>query len=352
MIHASSVLLLGLALAVPLPALPSGGGGIASRHPGDVGIASDPDVLFHDDFETATDADSLRAKWDAAVHHDAHIRIATEPANVNRGSRAVEFKVPQQSSELANSISRSIQPERDVLHLRYYSKFEAGFDQTGSSHNGASISAHYFVNGNATPGVPANGTNKFLAAFECWRADTTTEKPGELNIYIYHPEQATNYGDHFFPSGKVLPFSYSRSGAATFGPEFVGRPDIIPVLDRWYCHEVMVKANTPGLRDGRIACWLDGVLIADFPNLRLRDIDTLKIDRAGIGLHIGSNTIRENRKYYDDVVIATSYIGPIAEGTEEEEGTGKSGGGGCSGGGGTSPLGLLAAMALMFRRVR
>ena len=52
----------------------------------------------------------------------------------------------------------------------------------------------------------------------------------------------------------------------------------------------MVKANTVGKRDGRIACWLDGELVADFPNLRLRDVDTLKIDRFAISLHIGSNT--------------------------------------------------------------
>jgi hypothetical protein len=58
----------------------------------------------------------------------------------------------------------------------------------------------------------------------------------------------------------------------------------------------MVKANTPGGRDGRIACWLDGKIIADFPNLRLRDIDTLKIDRFGISLHIGSNPVCETYK--------------------------------------------------------
>src|SRR5262249_34413412 len=161
----------------------------------------------------------------------------------------------------------------------------------------------------ATPGVPANGTNKFLASFEDFRFQSSTVSPGDLNIYIYWPEQYSNYGDHFFPSGTVLPNSYIRSGAATFGSTFVARPGIIPELDRWYCFEFMVKANTVGQRDGRIACWLDGVLIADFPNLRLRDIDTLKIDRVSLDLHIGSNTIRANKKWYDDAVVATSYIG-------------------------------------------
>jgi hypothetical protein len=84
----------------------------------------------------------------------------------------------------------------------------------------------------------------------------------------------------------------------------------VPELDRWYCFEYMLKANTPGQRDGRVACWVDGKLIADFPNLRFRDIDTLKIDRFGVGLFIAKNSLRENKKWYDDVVAATSYIGP------------------------------------------
>jgi hypothetical protein len=74
----------------------------------------------------------------------------------------------------------------------------------------------------------------------------------------------------------------------------------------------MLKANTPGQLDGRIAGWLDGKLVADFPNLRLRDVASLKIDRFGISFHIYSNPNGEARKWYDNVVAATSYIGPIA----------------------------------------
>jgi hypothetical protein len=73
----------------------------------------------------------------------------------------------------------------------------------------------------------------------------------------------------------------------------------------------MVQANTPGERDGRVTVWVDGVLAADFMNLRFRDIDKLKIDRFGLQFHIGSNPNGETKKWYDNVVAATSYIGPI-----------------------------------------
>ena len=74
-----------------------------------------------------------------------------------------------------------------------------------------------------------------------------------------------------------------------------------------------MKANTPDKRDGRIACWVDGKLIADFPNFRLRDVESLKIDVFGIALFMRPNNVRENKKWFDDVVAATSYIGPIVE---------------------------------------
>jgi hypothetical protein len=71
-------------------------------------------------------------------------------------------------------------------------------------------------------------------------------------------------------------------------------------------------ANTPDQRDGRIAFWLDGKLAADFQNLRLRDVASLKIDRFGLSFHIGSNPNGEQKKWYDDAVAAKSYVGPMA----------------------------------------
>ena len=194
------------------------------------------------------------------------------------------------------------------MFLRYYAKFQPPYDVVGSSHNGSSISAHYEVGNQSTPGVPADGTNKFLANLEDWRGDTGTASPGDLNVYIYHPLQRSQWGDHFFPTGLVMP---DTSKPFDFGPDFVSRPDIIPALDRWYGYELMVKANTPGHNDGRIAAWIDGKLTMDFPNLRLRDVASLTIDRFALCFHIGSNPNGESKKWYDNVVAAKSYIGPM-----------------------------------------
>jgi hypothetical protein len=307
--------LLGLVLiAVPVAApLPDGNSGIAARYPSDAGIASDPAVILADDFESYSGTAGLTSKWSEA-YHTANIRIATEAGNVFRGGKSLEFTVPQTTSEVSNTVAKVVSPERDALFLRYYARFDGGFNVLGSSHNGSTISAHY-----CCPGVRADGSNKFLVSYEAWRGDTATANPGQLNAYVYHPDQRDIWGDHFFPTGTVLPFS---STPFNFGPEFVSRPDITPVLGRWYSYEMMVKANTPGQRDGRIAFWLDGQLIADFPNLRLRESTALTIDRFTLDLHVHGNSLAVARKWYDNVVAATSYIGPMVSGLPPRAPTG------------------------------
>ena len=76
----------------------------------------------------------------------------------------------------------------------------------------------------------ADGFNKFLVSYEAWRDSAASANPGRLNAYIYHPDQRDIWGDHFFPTGTVLPFS---STPFNFGPEFVPRPDVTPSLGRW-----------------------------------------------------------------------------------------------------------------------
>jgi hypothetical protein len=286
--------------------LPEGNNGIAANYPGDAGIGADPKVVFADDFESYASAAGLLNHWSEAYHE---VRIATEPGNVFSGQKSVELTIPITSSEFSNTIAKELSAEQDVLFMRYYSKFDPTFDVLGSSHNGGIINAHFYVNGQSTAGVPANGYNKFLVSYENWRDDAATANPGRLNVYVYHPEQRSQWGDHWFPTGLVLPFGGDPT--LSFGADFVSRPDVIPELGRWYCYEVMVKANTPGIRDGRVAFWLDGKLIADFRNLRLRDIDTLKMSRFSLEFHARANTASVAHKWYDNVVVATSYIGPL-----------------------------------------
>jgi hypothetical protein len=314
------------ATTAALTPLPQGDSGIASKYPGDAGIEKDAAVIFHEDFETCSKPADLNRTWNGGVFGEHSLRITEEPANVHGGKKALEIAMPQQTTPQSSGMQKVFKDEYDVVFLRFYSKFEKGFDYplNTSCHNGADISAHYYTHG-ATPGQRADGHNKFLVAFEDevgYRDKAPL--PGPLNFYVYHPEQREPYGDHFFPSGRVMPFSPQLGNKGNFGKDFVVRPEVVPELDRWYCFEYMVKANTPGQRDGRIACWLDGKLLADLPNLRFRDVATLKIERIGIGIYMANNALRVNKKWYDDVVAATSYIGPLV--TAKKAQTGPAGG--------------------------
>ena len=110
--------------------LPEGNSGIAARYPGDVGIGSDPAVIFADDFESYASAASLSSRWNEA-YHPANMRIASETGSFFAGSRALELTVPKQSGEVSNNAIKYVSPERDVLFLRYYAKFDAALQRTG-----------------------------------------------------------------------------------------------------------------------------------------------------------------------------------------------------------------------------
>ncbi len=293
--------------AAPLQeALPQGNTGIASRFPNDVNIGSDPNVIFADDFESYTSPSNLTTRWNEAYHLQ-YQNIETAAANVFAGSKSLGMTVPILNGEVSNTAIKYVNPTLDVLFVRYHAKYDSGFNVRGSSHNGNCISSKY-----SGPGIPANGTNKWLVSFEAGRWETSEPNPGKLNVYVYHPEQRDIWGDHFYPNGEVSP---NTSLPYNFGPNFVSRPNVTPTLGVWHSYELMVKANTPGQRDGRIAMWYDGQLIADFMNLRLRDTTDLKIDKFSIDLHVNGQTSSVTKKWYDNVVAARSYIGPMYTGS-------------------------------------
>jgi hypothetical protein len=42
-------------------------------------------------------------------------------------------------------------------------------------------------------------------------------------------------------------------------------------------------------------------------------VESLKINFLSIGFYVNPNKLRENKMWYDDLVAATSYIGPMVE---------------------------------------
>ena len=289
--------------------------GIAARYPGDKNIANDPAVIFADDFESYTSPSQLTSKWSSA-YQPSNLRIATEQGNYYAGSKALEMTLPVSTSEVANALRKTLLPEQDTVYLRVYTKFAANYNVVGSNHNGLDLRGKY-----PGPGIkpPTDGTGFFL--FTINNNIQGAGRPGEVvpgysQLYCYWPFQRDVFGDHWFSDGYVVPYDNTIGNKGlwlaypTQYPDFRVIANWQPQLNKWYCYELMVKLNTPGQNDGEVKHWIDGNVVGDFPNLFIRSISTLKVDMATIALH-ALHSEQVNKKYYDNVVVATQYIGPM-----------------------------------------
>ena len=90
----------------------------------------------------------------------------------------------------------------------------------------------------------------------------------------------------------------------------VFKPETKVLIERgkWYCMEMMLKANDAGLNNGEQAFWINGELIGHFKNMVWRFTNDLKINSFQLGLYIHDNE-KTNRIWYDDIIVSTGYIG-------------------------------------------
>jgi len=278
------------------PALPEGNTGIASRYAQDSGIGSDPSVIFFDDFESYTSASQLTSSGKYTNYYQGS-NITFDTTTFFAGTKALRMRMPASGSEVSNAIVKNITTPRDALYMRVYARYQSNYAGINSAHNGLRMTGKY-----TGPGKRPNGTDFFLVSVENSRGSEA--EPGYTHAYVYHPEQDDVYGEHWFPDGSVV------NGSQSFGPYFVARPKVIPARGAWICFEILVKMNTPGSRDGRIAVWQDGTLVADWQSVRFRDVDTLKIDQIQLE-NGGQGSTQQNDKWYDNLVVATSYVGPM-----------------------------------------
>jgi len=287
--------------AEPLPEGP----GLASGYPGDKNILRHPSVVFADDFEH----NEMANHWDHVWANRGESRIVHEAVGVHSGSGAYMAHIDRPADSPSSVGARKfLLPGHDTLFFRYYARFSTDAELFhGGTHNAASIAARrpgelY----ESYAGVYATGDNLYSIILDTWRPDTTVASPGEMAFYCYHMHQGHRWGDHFFPSGRVLP-----GGRDLFGEAFIPRKNFIPEQGRWYCYELMIIANTPGKRNGRAAFWVDGRLTGDFPNLEFRNTAELKPNRIAFQLYTHNTQIKGDvTLWFDDAVAATSYIGP------------------------------------------
>ena len=319
--------------------LPEADRGIAARYPGDVGIAADRDVVLVENFEAGSVADVF-ARWDD-VSQASRISLVADAPPASRGRRSLLLhKSPGDGGTgagLYRRLLRNAAAGHSRLHLRMYVKIHPGSDPIG--HLGTSLGGHHPTS--AQPRVRAGRRPAGHAAF--WTSLEPYGASWRWDFYTYWSEMRSwqhddGTGTSFFGNAFV------REGAAA------GWVPAGPGVRRgvWECIELMVELNDPvESSNGEQAFWVDGRLVrrggqvvshlgAGFPKgrwlrdkwipdasgepfdgFRWRTSPELLLNFVWLYVYTEED-LHGIRVSFDDVVVATRYIGPLYPGPREE----------------------------------
>lgn len=318
-------------------ALPEGAG-LAAKYPRDAGIAKDPAVLLAEDFEEGEIAD-LPNRWDEVKNPGDRALAWSDdvvPGSHGKRSLRVTARVPE---DTGGHLFKALARTADTAFARFHVKFpDTPPDRAGYVH-------HFVWLGGRNPQVrwpdPKAGTRPeghaaFNVAIEPWGLGGRVPPPGAWNFYVYWHEMKVSADGRHWGNG-IHPVEEQR----------------VP-RDRWQCVEFMVKLNSVTARkgapdgaadDGELALWLDGKLVAHvakgvrrgpwsgmgfhllrdggepFEGLRWRTSKDLRVSNFWLEHYVTAEALRRcgvkepyapNSVLFDDVVVATEYVGPVA----------------------------------------
>ena len=314
--------------ATDFPALPSGSG-IAAQHPGDQDIAKHPAVLFSDDFEDDSLPDILR-RWNSTSEADTGILAISQNTPNHAGSQSIKVtaKVPQNTG---GYLYKRLDKPVDRAFARFYVKFQ---DPPQYIHHFTHFGGYYpgtnWAQGGA--GERPIGNDRITVGIEPFGHSGRVPPPGDWNFYAYWHEMKGSADGNYWGNSIQPPQRHP-----------------VPV-DRWQCVEYMIELNDLGQPNGRLALWLDGELIMDahqgspsgrwtglgfqlhdtenppaesqpFHGFDFRTSNDLQINFFWLLHYVTETNQRRNRVpditepnsvWFDHVVVATEYIGPIA----------------------------------------
>lgn len=266
--------------------------GLAAKYPGDRGIAADPAVVLHEDFEQdSTIAD--RKKWPEISNKAGALKVIRDPNDVFGGKGALQITATL-GQNTGGHLFRRLPRGYDRLYARYAVRFAPDCDYT-----------HHFVRmGGDWPATPwptggagelPSGDDRFSLGVEPWGFWGKCPPPGGWHFYNYWWKMKRG------PDGK-----YWGQGPAK-------EPYAVPRRGQWYVIEFMAACNTPGKDDGELAVWIDGRPMGRYGDVNWRADARLRLNYFLLMLYVTDSwakTNKVNTVWFDDVVVATEYIGP------------------------------------------
>ena len=226
------------------------GVGLAAKYPGDQGIAGDPAVLFHSDFEAGF------AGWSNHTADPTLIEVDDDAQLANGGSRYLRASVSRAQLAAKQSISANAQVnfQRRVplAYWRFYARLV-----------GTSAPPHHWVRlGAGNPSYQSDGlANTKPGGADGYWFDLDAHDDGLLSFYVYWYKMHSGRCN----DGSVTPGCAGDQGTTYYyGNNFSPAGQSPLPRDKWICIELMAKSNTVGQSDGELALWIDDVLVGAY----------------------------------------------------------------------------------------
>lgn len=268
-------------------------------------ICSQTTSIFCDGFESGTfslwdDYDGNPAPWNTTVANVGPINLA--------GNHVALMRVPEGRG--GTDLTKVLPSQHDKLYVRWYMKWEAGYDFAAPNHGSGFHAGNRNLQGHSDD--RPTGADWFSAWLEPQR--------GRLNLYVYYRgmyQDCQNpdgqcWGDHF-PCYLDEGTNYCKK------PQH--REHTLPpllVADKWYCVEMMMDGGTPTSTEaganGAMNLWIDNTEYGPWNDLWFRTTSALKISLLQLGIfHHGEHSVAG--AMYDNVVVSKNRVGCLASKT-------------------------------------
>lgn len=295
--------------------------------PGDVGIASDPRILFASGFEQGFRGWGWRTPGDDRLMVDSLSRTANGGkaflrARVSRAHLAAE---PYVSSQVGVEWGKPV----DTLYWRFHAKYVG---RTATPHHWVRVAA-------GTPEFGSDGLANTVPAGDKGFWFDLDGRSGDLfAFYAYWYKMRSGRCN----DGTAIAGCAGDQGTTYYyGNNFVPAGQTAFVRDAWFCLEIRAVANKVGTSSGSLALWRNDSLVGeyapgtprgrwlrdnfftwgqyyrpdqDFEGFDFRSSAAVKFKKVVLDAYYQANTLPESAPdtqeiLYDDVVVATSRIG-------------------------------------------
>ena len=315
--------------------------GLAARYPGDQGIGNDPAVVFSENFESITVTD-LSQRWTHVNNSNGSVLFIVKDTTAPSIGKYCLRMTGTKGQNVGGHLWQLLDEGQEQLYARFYCKFAPDAPYVHHFiHLGGTASTNEYPSGGA--GNRPTGESSFSTSMDLV-SRATTDPPGAWSFYSYWSEMHSWQTPEGVPDGVQSNPYYGN----LFGP----LEPLQARRDEWQCVEIMIKLNDPGERNGEEAFWVDGKLVERYgpgtiEGTWFRDMfrrtgifntdpkpfegflwstsENLKINTFWLQYylaHVFENDYNphdpeipynDNKGivYFDNVVLATEYIGPV-----------------------------------------